>query len=192
MKSTFLYSSLAPATEISCPRPYCIDTITCRDFYILLSNVSPAAQPFYNFIVSPKVMLLRSAVQCFTKSSRSPRTLSAYPLHRTARHPLNLPPSKRSIQTQQFSPFAPPTPESLGRAAPPKQYKRSIKYGRRFMWTAGVLGGLYLADTQLYASSITRSLRTFGLGIFVAMDYKLNFRPKPWVGGTIEDLHRRR
>lgn len=132
-------------------------------------------------------MLLRSAVKCLTRFSRYPRTLSA---HRPSRLPLN-PPSKRSIQTQQFSPFAPPTPESLGRAAPAKQYKRTIKYGRRFLWTAGVLGGFYLVDTQFYASSITRSLRTFGLGIFVAMDYKLNFRPNPWVG-TIEDLHRRR
>jgi aarF domain-containing kinase len=50
---------------------------------------------------------------------------------------------------------------------------------------------LYLLDTQLYASSITRSLRTFGLGIVVALDYKLNFRPKPLFGGEIVDLHRR-
>lgn len=56
---------------------------------------------------------------------------------------------------------------------------------------SAVTGALYLIDTQLYASAITRSLRTFGLGIWVAFDYKLNFRPEPWLGGTIEDLHRR-
>jgi aarF domain-containing kinase len=54
-----------------------------------------------------------------------------------------------------------------------------------------VTGVLYLLDTQLYASSITRSLRTFGLGIVVALDYKINFRPDPWFGGEIVDLHRR-
>ncbi|RFU33677.1 hypothetical protein B7463_g2706, partial [Scytalidium lignicola] len=46
-------------------------------------------------------------------------------------------------------------------------------------------------DTQLYASSILRSLRTFGTGFIVAVDYKLNFRPNPWLGGDITDLHRR-
>lgn len=146
-------------------------------------------------------MSLRIAGQCASKFSRSKLHLCAQPLPRLSSrlHPnsLRLPRSTRStrstrsIQTQQFSPFAPPSPASLGRATPPKQYKRTIKWGRRFLWTAGVLGGFYLVDTRFYASSITRSLRTFGLGIFVAMDYKLNFRPDPWVG-TIEDLHRRR
>lgn len=53
------------------------------------------------------------------------------------------------------------------------------------------LGTLYLLDRQFYASSITRSFRTFGLGLLVAVDYKLNFRPNPLLGGTIPDLHRR-
>jgi aarF domain-containing kinase len=34
-------------------------------------------------------------------------------------------------------------------------------------------------------------LRTFGLGLIVALDYKLNFRPEPFFGGSIGDLHRR-
>jgi aarF domain-containing kinase len=51
-------------------------------------------------------------------------------------------------------------------------------------------GTLYLIDKELYASSIARSLRTFGLGILVAFDYKLNFRPEPWIG-DIKDLHHR-
>ncbi|KAG9231264.1 ABC transporter [Amylocarpus encephaloides] len=99
--------------------------------------------------------------------------------------------AKRSIQTERFSAFAPPTPESLGKAAPPKQYRGAITWARGLLYTTVVVGGVYLVDTQLYASSITRSLRTFGLGIVVAMDYKLNFRPNPLLGGTIEDLHRR-
>ena len=38
---------------------------------------------------------------------------------------------------------------------------------------------------------MARSLRTFGTGILVALDYKLNFRPEPFFGGDIADLHRR-
>lgn len=56
---------------------------------------------------------------------------------------------------------------------------------------SAVTGTLYLLDTQFYGSSVTRSVRTFGVGILVALDYKLNFRPQPWLGGDIVDLHRR-
>jgi aarF domain-containing kinase len=97
----------------------------------------------------------------------------------------------RELQTQHFQPLTPPTPESLGRAAPPKQYIRTRKWGRRLFYISVSLGTLYLVDRQFYASSITRSFRTFGLGLLVALDYKLNFRPKPLLGGTIPDLHRR-
>lgn len=65
-----------------------------------------------------------------------------------------------------------------------------IKWGRRLLYLGVVAGGLYLIDTQFYASSITRTLRVFGLGIIVALDYKLNFRPHPFIG-DIPDLHRR-
>ena len=99
--------------------------------------------------------------------------------------------ARRSIQTQRFQSFAPPSPESLGKARPAKLYSRSLKWGRRLLYTSVVAGTLYLIDSQLYASSITRSLRTFALGIVVATDYKLNFRPKPLFGGDIADLHRR-
>jgi aarF domain-containing kinase len=140
---------------------------------------------------------LRSfASQCRNQSTRSLRTSSKFPspLHRniqsSASNSWSLT-TKRSLQSQRYAAFAPPSPESLGKAAPPKQYKRSIKWGRRFLIIGAVTGTLYLIDTQLYASSITRSLRTFGLGILVAVDYKLNFRPQPWTGGTITDLHRR-
>ena len=52
-------------------------------------------------------------------------------------------------------------------------------------------GVLYILDKEFYASSIARSLRTFGTGILSAMDYKINFRPEPWFGGSVADLHRR-
>ena len=99
--------------------------------------------------------------------------------------------STRHLQTQRYQSFTPPSPESLGKAAPPKQYRRSIKWGRRLLYVSATTGLFYLIDTQFYASSITRSLRTFGLGLLVALDYKLNFRPEPLFGGTIGDLHRR-
>jgi len=60
---------------------------------------------------------------------------------------------------------------------------------------SAVLGTGYLLDRQIYASGIARSLRTFSLGLLVALDYKLNFRPEPLpiIGaqGGIEELHRR-
>ncbi|TVY64298.1 ABC1 family protein, partial [Lachnellula suecica] len=100
-------------------------------------------------------------------------------------------PGTRSVQSERFQAFTPPSPQSLGKAAPPKQYRRSLKWGRRLLYISVVGGGLYLVDTQIYHSAITRSLRTFGTGIAVAIDYKLNFRPEPWFGGSITDLHRR-
>jgi aarF domain-containing kinase len=98
--------------------------------------------------------------------------------------------TRRSIRTQRFQSFVPPSPESLGKAAPAKHYPRTIKWGRRLLYVGVVAGALYLLDTQFYASSITRSLRVFGLGTLVALDYKLNFRPHPFIG-DIADLHRR-
>ncbi|TGO09594.1 hypothetical protein BTUL_0160g00110 [Botrytis tulipae] len=98
---------------------------------------------------------------------------------------------QRLAHAQRYQPFVPPSPASLGKATPPKLYPRSIKWGRRLLYVSAVTGIAYLIDTQLYASSITRSLRTFGLGILVAIDYKLNFRPNPILGGDITDLHRR-
>ncbi|KFY76443.1 hypothetical protein V498_09579, partial [Pseudogymnoascus sp. VKM F-4517 (FW-2822)] len=99
--------------------------------------------------------------------------------------------TRRSVHSSQFQPFVPPSPASLGRARPAKHYPRTSRWARRLLYTSATLGALYLIDVNLYASSITRSLRTFGLGILVAIDYKLNFRASPLCGGTIADLHRR-
>jgi aarF domain-containing kinase len=52
-------------------------------------------------------------------------------------------------------------------------------------------GALFVLDRYAYASSAMRSLRTFGTGFLVSIDYKLNFRERPWLGGTVADLHRR-
>ncbi|KAI9675082.1 MAG: hypothetical protein M1817_001490 [Caeruleum heppii] len=98
---------------------------------------------------------------------------------------------RRHIQTQQFQPFAPPSPSSLPKPTPPKHYRRLRKYTRRLVYLGLGLGGLYIADRQFYASSLTRSFRTFGLGIIVALDYKINFRPNPPFAESIQAVHTR-
>ena len=126
----------------------------------------------------------------FAPSAATSRSYQTSHLRRpstTTSRKLNTP--RRYIQTQRFQSFAPPSPESLGKAAPAKQYKRTIKWGSRLLIITGAAGAFYLIDTQFYASSLTRTLRTFGLGIVVAADYKLNFRPNPLFGGDITDLH---
>lgn len=98
---------------------------------------------------------------------------------------------RRHIQTQPFQPFAPPPPSSLPKAAPPKQYHKTRKWTRRLGYVAIGIGILYGVDSQFYASSISRSARTFGLGLLVAVDYKINFRPHPPLAESIPALHNR-
>lgn len=99
--------------------------------------------------------------------------------------------SRRSLQTQQFQPFAPPNPNSLPKAGPPKTYRRTRRWARRLIYLALGTGVLYGVDRQFYASSLTRSARTFGLGLLVALDYKINFRPVPPLAASIPALHAR-
>ncbi|KAI2639294.1 ABC1 family-domain-containing protein [Xylaria nigripes] len=102
-------------------------------------------------------------------------------------------PSRRYAQTRAtpFEPLLPPSPSSLGKPKAARDFKRTRRWGRRLVIFSAVTGGLYLIDRIAFASGVGRSLRTFGTGLFVALDYKLNFRPEPITGGTIEDLHRR-
>lgn len=85
----------------------------------------------------------------------------------------------------------PPSPESLGKPKTAREFKRGRKWVRRIVVLTTVGGSLYLLDRQIFSSGVTRSLRTFGNGLYVAFDYKLNFRAEPLLGGTIGDLHRR-
>jgi aarF domain-containing kinase len=87
--------------------------------------------------------------------------------------------------------FAPPSPASLGKAAPAKEYKRLRKWGRRFAYLTLFSTAGYVVDNQFYASSITRSVRTFGLGLWVALDYKINFRENPPFAADIGEVHHR-
>ncbi|KAK0729686.1 ABC1 family-domain-containing protein [Lasiosphaeris hirsuta] len=91
--------------------------------------------------------------------------------------------------------FTPPSPASLGAPRPAGTYTRTRKVLRRLLVLSALLGAGYGIDQYLYAAGIARSLRTFGLGLMVALDYKLNFRPTPLpiIGGEggIPELHRR-
>lgn len=90
-----------------------------------------------------------------------------------------------------FQPARPPSPESLGRPSQAKQYRRTRKWLRRLVRIAIASGIIYALDTRLYDASLSRSLRTFAVGLLIALDYKLNFRAEPWIGDSVTDLHRR-
>lgn len=111
-------------------------------------------------------------------------------------------PSIRSIPTppvstvfrrfqSQFKPARPPSPEALGKPVAAKTYRRTRKWLRRLirltLATALVLG----LDSYFYDACLTRSLRTFYSGLVIALDYKVNFRPDPWIGDTVADVHSR-
>ena len=95
----------------------------------------------------------------------------------------------RSRQT--LASFAPPPPESLPKASQPRNYSRTGRWTRRLIYTTIGVGVLYGLDRQFYASSLLRSTRTFGLGLIVASDYKINFRANPPLADSIEALHAR-
>lgn len=98
---------------------------------------------------------------------------------------------KRHIQSQEFKPFVPPSPSSLPKAAPPKNYRRTRKWSRRLLYLALGLGATYEFDQHFWYASLTRSARTFWLSLVVATDYKINFRAQPWLYDSIQDLHLR-
>lgn len=101
---------------------------------------------------------------------------------------------RRHIQTgggTPFEPLRPPSPSELGAPKTAKQYKRSRKWVRRLVIVTATGAVVYVVDRQLYSSGIMRSVRTFGTGLLIGIDYKLNFRPDPWFRGDIQELHAR-
>jgi aarF domain-containing kinase len=134
-------------------------------------------------ILSPRLTnLTRSTAQRVAFSTRP--TIS--------RRPTPVPTSviTRRLQSQ-FQPLRPPTLEELGRAAPAKTYRRTRKWLRRLIRLAIAAGIVYGVDTYFYDACITRSFRTFYTGLFVAIDYKINFQAEPWFGDSVADLHAR-
>lgn len=100
-------------------------------------------------------------------------------------------PLRSLSQSRKVAAFAPPTPESLGKAAPAKQYKRTRKWLRRLGYLSLFGVTAYVVDRKFYASSLTRSTRTFALGATAALDYKINFRENPPFANDIEEVHQR-
>ncbi|KAB8237041.1 ABC1 kinase family protein [Aspergillus alliaceus] len=97
----------------------------------------------------------------------------------------------RYVHPGAYKPFVPPSPSELGKPAPAKTYDRTRKWLRRLVYLSLAGGVVYTIDSQFYASSLTRTARTFTLGLIVALDYKINFRPEPLLANSINDLHTR-
>ena len=99
----------------------------------------------------------------------------------------------RFYQTErlQSSGFAPPSPASLGKAAPPSTFPRTRKWTRRLAYLFLFAVATYSIDKRFNASAISRSFRTFSLGFIVACDYKINFREEPPFANSIAEVHER-
>lgn len=98
---------------------------------------------------------------------------------------------RRNAHSHRYQPFVPPSPASLGRPGTPKTYPKSRKWFRRFAYLGLTLGTAYAIDNQFNASCITRTSKTFTLGLLVALDYKINFRPNPPFAKSIAAVHAR-
>lgn len=71
-----------------------------------------------------------------------------------------------------------------------KLFRSSTRLRRSAYVVAGA-GAVYIVDNQFYASSLTRTARTFVNGAIIAADYKINFRENPPLAKSIEQLHAR-
>ncbi|KAJ4308465.1 hypothetical protein N0V84_012081 [Fusarium piperis] len=100
-------------------------------------------------------------------------------------------PYRRLQSGGPFQAMRPPSPAELGAPKKAKEYRRGRRWARRLLIISTIGGVIYIGDSQIYASGFGRSMRTFGTGLLVALDYKLNFRPQPFTGGTVQDLHNR-
>ncbi|THC93959.1 hypothetical protein EYZ11_006570 [Aspergillus tanneri] len=105
------------------------------------------------------------------------------------RSPCHLP--SRLIHPGEFQPLVPPSPSSLGKPIPAKSYTRTRWWLRRLAYLSLATGVVYAVDTAFYEQCLTRTARTFGLGLVVALDYKINFRPDPPLAESINALHTR-
>jgi aarF domain-containing kinase len=127
----------------------------------------------------------------WAECARGLRQPSVRSLRRPRNPVLTRPPARRFVHPQEFKPFVPPPPSSLGKATPAKTYYRTRKWLRRLFYLSLTTGVIYAADRQFYASALTRTTRTFGLGLLVALDYKINFRPDPPLASSIGAVHQR-
>ncbi|KAK5950524.1 hypothetical protein OHC33_008467 [Knufia fluminis] len=132
-------------------------------------------------MASPGFMSRTMCTRCLKKSLQTP-SLQAPSLFLRQR------PFSTSRHTRAF---APPDPASLGRAQPARQYKRSRKWLRRLIYLGAFSGVVWAIDRQFYASALTRTAWTFGNGLYVALDYKINFRENPPFAHDVTEVHER-
>lgn len=99
--------------------------------------------------------------------------------------------TQHTARKSQFQPLTPPSPESLGKPRPARTYRRTRKFIRRLVQLALLLGGVHLVDEYFFDAVLTRCTRTFSVGLFAALDYKINFRPNPPFADSLADVHRR-
>ncbi|ODH14061.1 Atypical/ABC1 protein kinase [Paracoccidioides brasiliensis] len=99
--------------------------------------------------------------------------------------------SLKRIHTQHFQPFVPPPPSTLSKPGIVRTYPRTRKWLRRLFYVSLGGGVVYGIDRRFYASSLTRTTWTFALGMLVALDYKINFRPNPPFAESIAAVHAR-
>ncbi|KAL1883371.1 hypothetical protein VTK73DRAFT_8938 [Phialemonium thermophilum] len=153
--------------------------ITHRPFGSLRARGRPQAPLFVAYVRLHAARL----------SLEEARTESSWKLHTSS--------DARLFHTQggPFQPVVPPHPSSLGAPRSARTYTKTRKWARRLLVLSVILASVYVADRQVYASGILRSLRTFGFGVLVALDYKINFRPEPLpligTSGGVPELHRR-
>ena len=98
---------------------------------------------------------------------------------------------KRRVHPSEFQPFIPPSPSELGKPIRARNYRRTRKWLRRIVYVSASTGIIYTVDQYVYASSLTRTTRTFTLGLLVALDYKINFRPNPPFADSLTAVHAR-
>lgn len=116
---------------------------------------------------------------------------SVIPLHHSFPLPKSALQNRFYHASSTLRSFAPPPPSSLGAPVASKTFKRTRKWGRRLVYLSILTALGYTFDRRYYASSLTRSVRTFSLGLWVALDYKINFRENPPFAVDIADLHHR-
>lgn len=139
--------------------------------------------------MSPLVLRIYSRRLCSSSPSTGPLSHQSYQSYQPRLAVQRL--HTLSKLSQRFQAFAPPSPQSLPKATPARTYTRSRKWLRRLLYLGLGTSIIWALDTQLYASSLTRCTRTFALGLLVATDYKINFRPNPPLAESIAALHAR-
>lgn len=118
-------------------------------------------------------------------ATKTPATKNK-PSHRTP--PPHPPPATRSSST----PTPPRKPSaSSSSSSSSTSYPRTRKWARRLAYTTALGTTIYLVDTRTNNAALTRSLHTFGTGLVIGLDYKINFRAHPPFAASLADVHHR-